>query len=163
MAPGGQAQVLGSLYLLYRAHARGLCGVGYSREEASWLHCACLPSLPWQMQAKEKITLTQILRLYVGIYQYEWRDVIEPEHVPAFLELLIDRYRMAAQIMSTGDPQASYDELARFALPGVSDVAKLGQAAGIVRHTIGEWQTQGADERLPCALVDDIGDALDGE
>ena len=154
-----QVQALGSLYLLYKSHSAQLEAVGYTKTEAFWLNFGCLPFLPWAKQSENRLNLTQVLRLYLGIHQYNTGGVIKPEAIPAFLELLVDRYRMAKDIAAIEDPSQLEMELGRFALPGEHDVARTTRAASIVPHTMAEWQRQTGDDRLPCMLVEDIDGA----
>jgi hypothetical protein len=151
-----QAQVLGSLYLLYKSHSAQLQAAGYSKIEAFWLNFGCLPFLPWARQAPDRLHLTQVLRLYLGIYQYNTGSDLKPEAIPAFLELLADRYRMARKIAALQDAAHLETELGRFALPGERDTTRTTKAASIVLHTIAEWQKQTGADRLPCMLVEDI-------
>jgi hypothetical protein len=153
-----RVQLLGSLYLLFKFHAEELQKVGYTHKEAFWLNFTCLPFLPWDDQSLDKINLTEVLRLYLGIYQYNTNASISPEDVPAFLELLADRYRMAKDIVAIKDQSQMQVELGRLALPEERDIGKLTRAASIVLHTITEWQSQIGEERLPCMLAEDIGD-----
>ncbi len=153
-----QTQILTSVYLLYGHHVRELQKAGFSPKEAFWLHFGCLPFLPWDEQSQERITLTQILRLYVGVYQRDVDDPIPPEGVPAFLQLLIDRYRMAAETMSETDPSHRQRMLGSFLLPGTTRAGKAAVAISILLHTLEEWQKQDGNERLSCALVDDTAD-----
>lgn len=127
--------------------------------EAFWLSFASLPFLPWDRSSEKRLLLTQVLRLYLGIYQYNAPGLLKPEAVPAFLELLADRYRMAKQIAAIEDPSQLEVELGRFALPGEKDSARIARASSIVRCSIAEWQKQEGEDRLPCALVDDLDDA----
>jgi hypothetical protein len=150
-----QVEALGSLYLLYKAHSAQLEAVGYTPTEAFWLNFVCLPFLPWAEQSKDQLNLTAVLRLYVGIYQHNTGDHLKPEAVPAFLELLVDRYRMARDIAAIEDAAELQRELGRFALPEEQDTARTTRAAAIVLQTIAEWQEQTGDERLPCMLVED--------
>jgi hypothetical protein len=154
----GMVDVLASLYLLYKAHAEELKKGGYSQEEAFWLNFACLPFLPWDGESKDEIRLSQVVRLYLGIYQFNTDSAIKAEGVPAFVELLIDRYRMAKDIVSIEDEEQLRMELGRFALPHQGDTAKLSEAGSIVLLTIAEWRSQTGQERLPCRLVEDVGD-----
>jgi hypothetical protein len=154
-----QVQSLGSLYLLYRSHSAQLEAVGYTKEEAFWLNFACLPFLPWAEQSEDRLNLTQVLRLYLGIHQYNTGGAVRPEAIPAFLELLVDRYRMAKDIAAIEDVSQLETELGRFALPGEHDTARATRAASIVLHTIAEWQRQQPGDRLPCMLVEDIDGA----
>ncbi len=153
-----QVEALGSLYLLYKFHSAQLEAVGYTPTEAFWLNFVCLPFLPWAKQAENRLKLTAVLRLYVGIYQHNTGDRLKPEAVPAFLELLLDRYRMAREIAGIADAAQVERELGRFALPGEHDNTRTSRAGAIVLHTIVEWQKQTDDERLPCMLVEDIDD-----
>ncbi len=153
-----QVEALGSLYLLYKFHSAQLEAVGYTPTEAFWLNFVCLPFLPWAKQAENRLKLTAVLRLYVGIYQHNTGDRLKPEAVPAFLELLLDRYRMAREIAGIADAAQVERELGRLALPGEHDTARTSRAGAIVLHTIVEWQKQTDDERLPCMLVEDIDD-----
>jgi len=152
-------QLLGSLYLLYKFHAEELQKVGYTPKEAFWLNFTCIPFLPWDDRSQDKINLTEVLRLYLGMYQYTTNGSISPENVPAFLELLADRYKMAKDIVSVKDQSQIEIQLGRLALPEERDITKLTKAASIVLHTISEWQSQIGQDRLPCMLVEDIGDA----
>jgi hypothetical protein len=154
-----QVQTLGSLYLLYRSHSERLQAVGYAKAEAFWLNFACLPFLPWAQQSENRLTLTQVLRLYLGIHQYNTGGAVKPEAIPAFVELLVDRYRMAKDIAAIEDGSQLERELGRFALPGEHDTARATRAASIVLQTIAEWQRQEPEDCLPCMLVEDI----DGE
>lgn len=70
MTKDKMVDVLASLYLLYKSHAEELKKAGYSQEEAFWLNFACLPFLPWTEQSENEIRLTQVVRLYLGIYQF---------------------------------------------------------------------------------------------
>ncbi len=151
-----QVQVLGSLYLLYKSHNVQLQAVGYTKTEAFWLNFACLPFLPWTEQSEDRLKLTQVLRLYLGIYQYNTGGDLKPEAIPAFLELLADRYRMAKDIAAVEDASQRERELGRFTLPGEHDSARSTRAASIVLRTIAEWQKQDGQDRLPCMLVEDI-------
>jgi hypothetical protein len=151
-----QVDTLGSLYLLCKSHSAQLQAAGYTTMEAFWLNFACLPFLPWAEQSKNRLHLTQVLRLYLGIYQYNTGNSIKPEAIPAFLELLADRYRMARKIAAIEDASRLERELGRFALPGEHDTARMTKAASIVLHTMAEWQKQTGDDRLPCMLVEDI-------
>ncbi len=151
-----QVDALGSLYLLYKSHSAQLQAVGYTKTEAFWLNFGCLPFLPWAERSANRLHLTQVLRLYLGIYQYNTGADIQPEAVPAFLELLVDRYRMARKMAAIEDASQLERELGRFALPGEDDTARTTRAAAIVLHTIAEWQKQTGDERLPCMLVEDM-------
>jgi hypothetical protein len=153
-----RVQLLGSLYLLYKFHAEELRKGGYTPKEAFWLNFTCLPFLPWDQRSEKKINLTEVLRLYLGIYQYNTDDSIRPEDVPAFLELLVDRYRMTKDIVAIKDQSQMKVELGRLALPEERDIIRLAMAASIVLHTITEWQSQIGEERLPCMLAEDIGD-----
>jgi hypothetical protein len=112
-----RVQLLGSLYLLYKFHAEELAKVGYTPKEAFWLNFTCLPFLPWDDQSGDKIYLTEVLRLYLGIYQYNTKSSISPENVPAFLEMLVDRYRMAKDIVAIKDQSQRNIQLGRLALP----------------------------------------------
>jgi hypothetical protein len=154
-----QIEALGSLYLLYKSHSAQLQEVGYTQTEAFWLNFGCLPFLPWAEQSKERLTLTQVLRLYLGIYQYSAGGEIRPEGVAAFLELLADRYRMVREIAARADASQVASELGRFALPGDRDAARTTRAGALVLHTIAEWRKLTGDNRLPCMLVEDIDDA----
>lgn len=156
MDDNSKTNVIGSLYLLYKSHVSELCKVGYSIEHAFWLDFACLPFLPWDDQAKDQINLSQVLELYVGIYQFNTNSSLQPMDIPAFINLLIDRYRMAKDIVAMEDKSRRSLELGKFALPGEKDAAKLKLAGSIVFHTIEEWQKQQGRERLPCRLVEDI-------
>ncbi len=151
-----QVQTLGSLYLLYKSHSVQLQAVGYTKMEAFWLNFACLPFLPWAEQSEDRLKLTQVLRLYLGIHQYNMGGDLKPEAIPAFLELLADRYRMARKIAAVEDACQRERELGRFALPGERDSTRSTKAASIVLHTIAEWQEQKEPDRLPCMLVEDI-------
>jgi hypothetical protein len=151
-----QVQTLGSLYLLYKAHSAQLQAVGYTKTEAFWLHFGCLPFLPWAGHAQDQIRLTEVLRLYLGIYQYDTDDDLQPEAIPAFLQLLADRYRMAKDIAAIPDASQRERELGRFALPGEHDIARAARAASIVLHTMAEWEKQEGQDRLPCRLIEDI-------
>ena len=153
-----QTQTLASLYLLYKHQATELQEAGFSPKEAFWLHFGCLPSLPWDEQAQEKIPLTQILRLYVGTYQHDVDDGLDPEGAAEFPQLLIDRYRMARETASDADPLHRQRKLGSFLLPGTISACKAAVAVSILLHTLTEWQKQDGNERLPCALVDDTGD-----
>jgi len=151
-----RVQLLGSLYLLYKFHAEELAKVGYTTKEAFWLNFTCLPFLPWDDQSGDKIYLTEVLRLYLGIYQYNTKSSISPENVPAFLEMLVDRYRMGKNIVTIKDQSQVNIQLGRLALPEERDTDKLTRAASIVLHTIAEWQSQMGQQRLPCMLAEDI-------
>jgi hypothetical protein len=151
-----QVQTLGSLYLLYRFHAAELQKVGFTNTEAFWLNFASLPFLPWDTLSENRLHLTPVLRLYLGIYQYNAPDPLKPEAIPAFLELLADRHRMAKHIASIEDASQREVELGRFALPGEKDTARIARASSIVLHSIAEWQRQEGEDRLPCVLVDDL-------
>ncbi len=151
-----QVEVLGSLYLLYKSHSEQLQAVGYTPLEAFWLNFGCLPFLPWAERSQDRLNLTQVLRLYLGIYRYNMGSTLKPEAIPAFLELLADRYRMARKIAALEDASQMERELGRSALPGEHDPARTTRAASIVLHTIAEWQKQTGDDRLPCMLVEDI-------
>jgi hypothetical protein len=151
-------QLLGSLYLLYKFHTEELQKVGYTSKEAFWLNFTCLPFLPWDQRSQKKISLTEVLRLYLGTYQYNTNGSISPENVPAFLELLVDRYKMAKDIVSVKDQSQIEIQLGRLALPEERDVGRLTKAASIVLHTISEWQSQIGQDHLPWMLVEDIGD-----
>ncbi len=155
---GGEQQLddLSSLYLLYKSHSTQLQAAGYTPKQAFWLHFGCLPFLPWARQSERRLYLSQVLRLYLGIHQYYVRDEIKPEGIPAFLELLADRYRMAKDIAAIDDASQLAMELGRFALPEEQDAVRTAKAASIVLHTIAEWQKQTGRDRLPCMLVDDI-------
>ena len=153
-----QIQTLGSLYLLYKAHSAQLQAAGYTKMEAFWLNFACVPFLPWARHSENRITLTQVLRLYLGIYLHNANGVIEPQAIPAFLELLMDRFRMAREAVSISDVSQLEMELGRFALPGEHDTARRVRAASIVLATIAEWQKQTGQDRLPCMLVEDVDD-----
>jgi hypothetical protein len=153
-----QIEALGSLYLLYKSHSAQLQEVGYTGTEAFWLNFGCLPFLPWAEQSKNRLTLTQVLRLYLGIYQHSAGGDVRPEAVAAFLELLADRYRMAKQIATIEDASQLERELAHIALPGEHDPARAARAGSIVLHTIAEWRKLTGNDRLPCMLVEDIDD-----
>jgi len=159
MNRGEQVQTLGSLYLLYKFHAAALRKVGFTPMEAFWLNFASLPFLPWDASSGNRLYLTQVLRLYLGIHQYNAPGVLKPEAIPSFLELLADRYRMAKRIAAIDDPSQLGIELGRFALPGEKDTGRITGASSIVFHSIAEWQKQEGEDRLPCVLVDDLGDA----
>jgi hypothetical protein len=150
--------VLASLYLLYKFHTDELTKVGYSKEEAFWLNYACLPFLPWTEQSENEILLTQVVRLYLGIYQFNTGSAIKPENVPAFIELLIDRYRMAKDVVLIEDQEQLRMELGRFALAHHGEPPKLIEAGSIILETMAEWRNQTGSERLPCRLVEDVGD-----
>lgn len=152
-------QLLGSLYLLYKFHAEELRKAGYTPKEAFWLNFTCLPFLPWDRRSEAKINLTEVLRLYLGIYQYSTNNSISPEDVPAFLELLADRYKMAKGIVSVKDQSQMTIQLGRLALPEERNIVRLTRAASILLHTVNEWQSQIGQDRLPCMLLEDIGDA----
>lgn len=151
-----RTQILASAYLLYKYHARELQKAGFSVLDAFWLNLTCLPFLPWDEDAADKILLSEILRLYVGIYQYSTQGSLRPEDLPAFIELLADRYRMAKEIVSGDQGQDAYVDLVRFVLPRETDAARCRDAAAIVMSTIVAWQEQTGQERLPCALWEDI-------
>lgn len=157
MKDTAQTQTLASLYLLYKHHVRELRKAGFSPKEAFWLHFGCLPFLPWDEQAQEQIPLTQVLRLYVGTYQHDVDDPINPEGVSAFLQLLIDRYRMAGETVSDTDRLHRERKLGSFLLPGATSAGRAAVAISILLHTIAEWKKQDGNQRLPCALVDDTG------
>ncbi len=127
--------------------------------EAFWLHFACLPFLPWAEHSENRLGLTEVLRLYVGIYQHNMNGDIKPEAISAFLELLVDRYRMAKDIGSREDGSQLEMELGRFALAGEHDTDRRVRAASIVLHTIVEWRKQTGEDPLPCMLVEDVDDA----
>lgn len=148
--------VMGSLYLLYKSHVSELRKTGYSAEKAFWLHFTCLPFLPWDDQATDQINLSQVLQLYVGIHQFNTNNRLKPMDIPAFIELLIDRYKMAKDIVTMEDESRRNLELGQLALPGERDTAKLTQAGSIVLHTVIQWQKQQGQERLPCRLVEDV-------
>ena len=154
-----QVQTLGSLYLLHKFHAAALQKVGFTPIEAFWLNFASLPFLPWDTSSENRLSLTQVLRLYLGIYQYNALGVLKAESIPAFLELLADRYRMAKQIASTEDASQLEVQLGRFALPGEKDTARIMKASSIVLHCIAEWQKQEGEDRLPCVLIEDLDEA----
>jgi len=151
-----QVQTLGSLYLLYKLHAAALQEVGFTPKEAFWLNFASLPFLPWDTSSENKLHLTQVLRLYVGIYQHNVPGVLKPEAIPAFLELLADRYRMAKQMASIQDASQQEIALRRFALPREKNAAKIAKASSVVLHSIAEWQKQEGEDRLPCVLIEDL-------
>ncbi len=153
-----QVQTLGSLYLLYKSHSAQLEAAGYTKTEAFWLNFACVPFLPWARHSEDRVSLAQVLRLYLGIYLHNANGIIEPQAIPAFLELLMDRYRMAKAIVSAKDMSKLEMELGRFALAGEHDTARTTRAASIVLHTVAEWQQQTGDDRLPCMLVEDVDD-----
>lgn len=150
------ANVLGSLYLLFKSHVNEVCKIGYSFEQAFWLNFACLPFLPWDDQAKDQINLSQVLKLYVGIYQFNTNNSLQPTDITAFINLLIDRYKMAKDIVAMENKSLRSLELGKFALPGEKDTAKLILAGSIVLNTIIEWQKQQGQDMLPCKLVEDI-------
>lgn len=154
-----QVQALGSLYLLHKFNTAELQKVGFAKLEAFWLSFTAVPFLPWDTLSPDTLHLTQVLRLYLGIYQYNALGTLKPEAVPAFLELLADRYRMARQIASTEDRQQLAVELGHFALPGERDAARIAKASSVLFHSIAEWGKQEGEERLPCTLVDDVSDA----
>ena len=112
--------------------------------------------MPWDKESQDEVSLSQVLRLYVGIYQYNTNNSLKVEDIPRFFELLIDRYRMAKNIVDIEDPSRLTMELGRFALPGKNDPLKQAEAATIVLHTIVELQKQRGRELLPCRLVEDI-------
>jgi hypothetical protein len=156
MDRSAKTQILVSVYLLYKHHAKELQKAGFSALDAFWLNLTCLPFLPWDEYATDKILLTEVLRLYVGIYQYSSQGSLRPEDVPAFIELLADRYRMAKQAVSGDRGQEAQVELMRFVLPRETDAARCRDAATIVMSTIMAWQEQTGQEQLPCALWEDI-------
>ena len=94
--------------------------------------------------------------MYLGIHQFNTDNALKPQAIPAFIELLIDRYKMARNLVGIQEESRLTLELGRFALPGEQDTAKLNQAASIVLCTITEWQKQSGQERLPCRLMEDI-------
>lgn len=151
-----QAQVLGSLYLLYRTHSARLQEVGYTRTEAFWLNFTCLPFLPWAEQSENQLNLSEVLRLYLGIYQYNTGSDITAEAIPSFLELLLDRYWIAKNTVAVEDASQVERELGHLALPGEHDAVRTTRAASIVLETIAEWQRQEGENRLPCMLVEDV-------
>jgi hypothetical protein len=151
-----KTDVLGSLYLLYKSHVNEISKLGYSIEQAFWLDFACLPFLPWDDQAKDKINLSQVIKLYIGIYQFNTNNSLKPMDIPTFMNLLIDRYKMAKDIVAMEDKSRQSLELGKFALPGEKDTKKLMFAGSIVFRTIIEWQKQQGQEKLPCKLVEDI-------
>jgi hypothetical protein len=153
-----QVQTLTSLYLLYRSQSTQLQAAGYTKKEAFWLSFGCVPFLPWAEHSENLLSLTEILRLYLGIYQHNTDGDLQPEAISAFLELLVDRYRMAREIVALEDASRLETELGRFALPGEQDTARRSRAAAIVLHTIAEWQKQTGQDRLPCTLVEDLDD-----
>jgi hypothetical protein len=73
------SEILAALYLLYKDHFRNLQNAGYSHKEGFWLGFACLPFLPWDERAEDEIRLSQVLRLYSGIYQYYVDATIKAE------------------------------------------------------------------------------------
>jgi hypothetical protein len=158
-----QIEALGSLYLLYKSHSAQLQEVGYTQTEAFWLNFGCLPFLPWAEESADRLTLTQVLRLYLGIYQYSAGGDLKGEGVAAFLELLADRYRMIRKMAAGMDASRVASELGRFALPGEHDAARTTRAGALVLRTIAEWRKLTGDDRLPCMLVEDIDDASIGE
>jgi hypothetical protein len=148
--------VLGWLYLLYKYQTQELRKLGYSCAQAFWLNFACLPFLPWDQKARDQVTLTQVLQLYLGIHQFNTDNALKPQAVPAFIELLIDRYKMARNLVGIQEESRLTLELGRFALPGEQDPAKVNQAGLIVLCTITEWQKQSGQDRLHCRLMEDI-------
>src|SRR5512146_1495339 len=151
-----QMEALGSLYLLYKSHSEQLQAAGYTPTEAFWLNFACLPFLPWAERSQDRLHLTAVLRLYLGIYQHNTGENIQPEALAAFLELLVDRYWLAKDIDAREDASQRARQLGRLALPGEHDTARTAQAAAIVLQTVAEWQKQTGDDRLPCMLMEDI-------
>lgn len=71
--------------------------------------------------------------------------------------MLIDRYRMAENLVLIEDEEQLKMELGRFALAHQADPPKLIEAGSIVLATIAEWRIQTGQERLPCRLVEDVG------
>lgn len=156
MAPDDLIDLIGSLYLLSRAHISKLRGSGYPFKEAFWIDFACLPFLPWDCESTKELHLSQVIRLYLGIWQFGTRESIKPEHSPAFIEILIDRYRMVQAISATENPRLLKIEIGRLALPGEKDLEKLSQAGSIVLATAEEFAEQRKKHCLPCRLVDDV-------
>ena len=151
-----ETEILASIYLFYKDHSKNLRKLGYSFEEAFWINFACLPFLPWDTLSKNNILLSQILRLYLGIYQYYTGKSIKPENIPAFIELLKDRYHMARDYIPINDSSPSIIEFGRSILPKENNVEKLTQAGSIVANTASEWQLQRKETPLSCGLEDDI-------
>ena len=113
-------------------------------------------TLPWNESSENEIPLTEVVRLYLGIYQFNTASAIKPENVPPFIELLIDRYRMAKDLVLIEDEEQLKMELGRFVLAHQGDPPRLIRAGSIVLATIAEWRSQTGEERLTCRLVEDV-------
>ena len=108
-----------------------------------------MPFLPWNEQSEYEISLNQILKLYLGIYQFDIDKSFKAEDVPAFIELLIDRYHMAQDIASIEDTSQLEIKLGYFALPGENEITKLAHAGSIVLNTLVEWRSQRGKDPYP--------------
>ncbi len=156
MSPDRPLDPMVSLYAFYKEHVRELRNTGYSPREAFWLNFACLPFLPWDEDAESEIHLSDLFRLYVGIYLKSVDEDLRPEDKPAFIELLRERYDMVQSIIATTHLSRSALELGRFVLPCEQNTVRWTHAGLTVLHTADEWKKQRQHEPIRCRLVDDL-------
>jgi len=149
---------MGSLYLFYKDHSENLRDAGYSPVEAFWISFACLPFLPWSNWSENKVLLSRILRLYLGIYQHSIDPHMKPQSEPRFLDLLRDRYHKIKEIVSAADPAKpdADSQLSTFVLPNATESEKQIRAGLVVLNSKIEWERQKRLAPLPCMLVEDV-------
>ena len=154
----GFSETMGSLYLFCEGHSKDLRDAGYSPTEAFWISFACLPFLPWSNWSENKILLSRVLRLYLGIYQHYIDPRMKAESEPDFLDLLRDRYYKVKEIVSAADlSQLDSDpQLSSFIIPGSNRSEKQTHAGLVVLNSKLEWERQKSHEPLSCMLVEDI-------
>jgi hypothetical protein len=158
MNPEDLSEIMASLYLFYKSHSERLRDIGYSHSAAFWINFACLPFLPWSSRSEIIIRLSQVLRLYLGIYRYYIDAGMEEQREPDFIGLLRDRYYAVKDIVSRADT-SQFDiefELGRFILPRSDSNEMQIQAGLIILNTKNEWDQQKGREPLPCRFVEDI-------
>jgi len=146
-----------SLYLFCKDHSENLQDAGYSHEEAFWISFACLPFLPWSNWSENKILLSRILRLYLGMYQHFVAPDMSAKNEADFLDLLRDRYYKVKEILSAVDPAKLDDsELSSFVLPNANESEKQTHSGLVVLNSKIEWERQKRSDPLPCMFVEDI-------
>jgi hypothetical protein len=151
------SETMASLYLFCKDHSENLQDAGYSPEEAFWISFACLPFLPWSNWSENKILLSRILRLYLGMYQHFIAPGMDVKSESDFLDLLRDRYYKVKEILSATEIEELDDsKLNSFILPNVNESEKQFHSGLVVLNSKIEWERQKRSDPLPCMLVEDI-------
>jgi hypothetical protein len=138
---------------MQREHARDLCRLGYSAQEAFWLDFACLPFLPWDGTVDSEMPLSCILRLYADVY----RSTVGssgPWNEAAFVELLRRRYYGMRQLVAATQEVSSGVPDGHTPAPAEAGPAKWALGGLIVLQTARAWQAHRT--RFPCRLVENL-------